>query len=347
MPIAEILGYASVGVAAVALGLFGGRAARARFGSAAGAHPRLVLAAIALIAVSPFLGAAFYFNDDGQVASSPGLSAFPPSLPADAAPALDDVDTMTARLAARLRRQPEDAEGWRMLGWSYMHLERYAESMDAYDRAIALRPEAAAYRSAKGEAQVRADGGKVTALARVLFAAALERDRGDPQALFFMAMAKRQDGDRDGALKDWVALLGQVPPDEALAEALRGEIADVAGELGVDVASLVPPSAVTATAAPPPRPTAEDARRADNIAPEDRQDMIVAMVDRLEARLESNPRDHEGWIRLARSRLVLGDRQAARWALARAMEIFADAPATRAEIETAARELDLDAPSGR
>jgi cytochrome c-type biogenesis protein CcmH len=71
------------------------------------------------------------------------------------------------------------------------------------------------------------------------------------------------------------------------------------------------------------------------------------MVDRLEARLESNPRDHEGWIRLARSRLVLGDRQAARWALARAMEIFADAPAMRAEIETAARELDLDAPSGR
>ena len=43
--------------------------------------------------------------------------------------------------------------------------------------------------------------------------------------------------------------------------------------------------------------------------------MIVAMVDRLEARLESNPRDHEGWIRLARSRLVLGDRQAARLAL--------------------------------
>jgi hypothetical protein len=39
---------------------------------------------------------------------------------------------------------------------------------------------------------------------------------------------------------------------------------------------------------------------------------------------------------------VLGDRQAARLALARAKSIFADAPAARAEIEQAGRELGLD-----
>lgn len=349
MSAVEILAFAFVGVAAVALGLIGGRAARARMGSAAGNHPRLTMAAIALIAVLPFFGAALYFSDADPVTPAPGLSAFPPKNPVATENALDDVDTMTERLAARLRRQPEDADGWRMLGWSYMHLERYVEAIEAYDRAIALRPEVAAYRSAKGEVQVHADGGKVTASARAAFAAALERDRSDSQARFFMAMAKRQDGDRDGALKEWVALLGQVPPAEALADALRGEITDLAGELGIDVATLIPSATVTTTAATPtpPGPTPEDTRRAEEMAPEDRQAMIVAMVDRLAARLESNPRDQEGWIKLARSRLVLGDRQAARLALARAKSIFADAPTARAEIEQAGRELGLDLTPGR
>jgi cytochrome c-type biogenesis protein CcmH len=52
---------------------------------------------------------------------------------------LPDVGTMIERLAARLRSQPEDAEGWRMLGWSYLHTEQAAKAVEAFGRAVAQR----------------------------------------------------------------------------------------------------------------------------------------------------------------------------------------------------------------
>lgn len=53
---------------------------------------------------------------------------------------LPDVNTMMDRLAARLEASPEDATGWRMLGWSYFHLERYEQAAVAYAKALALEP---------------------------------------------------------------------------------------------------------------------------------------------------------------------------------------------------------------
>jgi tetratricopeptide (TPR) repeat protein len=51
---------------------------------------------------------------------------------------LPDVNTMIERLSARLEASPDDAKGWRMLGWSYFHTERYKEAVVAYARAVAL-----------------------------------------------------------------------------------------------------------------------------------------------------------------------------------------------------------------
>ena len=54
--------------------------------------------------------------------------------------------------------------------------------------------------------------------------------------------------------------------------------------------------------------------------PEDQQlEMIRGMVDRLEARLGEEPGDIEGWLRLASSRVVLGEPEQAVAALERAL----------------------------
>ena len=74
---------------------------------------------------------------------------------------------------------------------------------------------------------------------------------------------------------------------------------------------------------------------------EDRAAAIRSMVDGLASRLESSPRDVEGWSRLMRSRVVLGEKDAADAALRRALDIFKDDTAASERIKAAAIELGL------
>ena len=68
---------------------------------------------------------------------------------------------------------------------------------------------------------------------------------------------------------------------------------------------------------------------------------IRSMVDGLADRLARSPRDVEGWTRLMRSRVVLGERQVAAMALRKALAVFKDDPAATGRIAAAAAELGL------
>ena len=70
---------------------------------------------------------------------------------------------------------------------------------------------------------------------------------------------------------------------------------------------------------------------------------IRSMVDGLADRLESSPRDVEGWTRLMRSRVVLGEREVAATAFRKALEVFKDDSAASGKITAAAIELGLKA----
>ena len=77
--------------------------------------------------------------------------------------------------------------------------------------------------------------------------------------------------------------------------------------------------------------------------PRKRDDAIRSMVDGLADRLESSPRDVEGWILLMRSRVVLGEREVAATAFRKALEVFKDDSAASGKITAAAIELGLKA----
>jgi cytochrome c-type biogenesis protein CcmH len=68
---------------------------------------------------------------------------------------------------------------------------------------------------------------------------------------------------------------------------------------------------------------------------------IRSMVDGLADRLESSPRDIEGWTRLMRSRVVLGEREVATTAFRKALEVFKDDFAASSKLTAAAIELGL------
>lgn len=90
-------------------------------------------------------------------------------------------------------------------------------------------------------------------------------------------------------------------------------------------------------------PSVDKITKSEAMSPGARDAAIRAMVDRLADRLERSPRDVEGWTRLMRSRVVLGERKVAATALRKALEVFKDDAAASSTITAAAVELGLKA----
>jgi cytochrome c-type biogenesis protein CcmH len=89
-------------------------------------------------------------------------------------------------------------------------------------------------------------------------------------------------------------------------------------------------------------PSPEDVQAAQAMPPADRSLMIREMVEGLANRLEQSPRDADGWIKLIRSRVVLGESKLAKQALARGLNVFADDAEARDRIAAAAQQLGLN-----
>ena len=77
--------------------------------------------------------------------------------------------SVRASHAQKMQANPNDPEGWRMLGWSYFQTARYADAAKAYAKAIALKPDGEGYQSAYGEALVQEAGGQITPAAAAAF----------------------------------------------------------------------------------------------------------------------------------------------------------------------------------
>jgi cytochrome c-type biogenesis protein CcmH len=79
-------------------------------------------------------------------------------------------------------------------------------------------------------------------------------------------------------------------------------------------------------AATSPGPTVEDIATAGGMSEKDRGEMIRGMVTRLADRLKENGNDVEGWQRLLRAYMVLGERDKANAAAADAKRALANDP---------------------
>jgi cytochrome c-type biogenesis protein CcmH len=131
------------------------------------------------------------------------------------------IQAMVSRLAARLRDQPKDLDGWTMLARSYEVLGRYDDAAAAYRKAIALAPESpqllADYADALGSAQ----GGDLSGPAQAAIDAALKLDPDHPKALALAGMAAFKQGDMVQARRRWERLAQVLPPDSVGAQIAR------------------------------------------------------------------------------------------------------------------------------
>ena len=249
-------------------------------------------------------------------------------------PAERSIETLVAQVEAHLERNPQDGRGWEILAPVYLRLGRFDDAVKAREAALTYSGETAERQSSLGEALVAAAQGIVTAAAGKAFSRAVILDPHDPKARFYLGLAAEQDGRTADAAKAWRGLLAEAPAGAPWSEFVREALARV------DPAAAA--ASQSKTASDQPGPSAADVAAASAMPSEQRQAMIHGMVDRLAARLKADGSDVDGWLRLMRAYMVLGERTKAQAAIADARRALASDADKLRRVDEVAKGLGLD-----
>jgi len=242
---------------------------------------------------------------------------------------------LAKRLEARLAAAPDNRDGWILLARTYTELQRFADAARVYGQAIENGFDEAEMYAARGEALTAAADGMVVPEARQAFAAALERNPDQPRARYYAGLALAQDGRVREAMDVWMAVLREAPAQAPWRAFIADQVRRAANSLGEEpppeAAEIAPPQAPPQAAADAPGPSQADVEAAGDMTEEDRAALIRTMVQRLASRMEEQPDDLDGWLRLTRAYGVLGEAEKAEAALARADALVRDLPADTPE----------------
>ena len=145
-----------------------------------------------------------------------------------------------ARLVARLQEEPDDLEGWIMLGRALMIVRRHDAAANAFRRATTLSPSNSQAQSLLGEAIVFATGGTVTPSALRAFEAANEADPQNLAARYYGALERAQAGEVREAFDAWLTLVAESPTDAPWVPDLLARLEEAAEALDVDLAAVMP-----------------------------------------------------------------------------------------------------------
>ncbi len=125
----------------------------------------------------------------------------------------DSPQTMVAHLARQLERDPNNLEGWLMLGRSYIVLQEYPLALRAYERAERLSGgKSADALTGEAEALALSDEAELDGRAGRLIERALVLAPDSGKALFFGAAVAARHGDLALARQRFVKLLAMNPP---------------------------------------------------------------------------------------------------------------------------------------
>jgi len=208
----------------------------------------------------------------------------------------EKVENMVSSLAARLKDNPNDLQGWAMLARSYKVMGRLDEAEQAFIKAgdqingdANLLVDYADLLAARAES-------KLEGRPLELIKKALILNPQHPMGLMLSGVAAYGRSDFIGAQAEWQKLLQLLDPNSPDAQQVEAYIAEAQEKAGV-VPAQKTVSNTEAGKLPPVNEAAAGPMTAEK---------INQMVDRLAERLKSNPDDHAGWVRLARAYKVQG-----------------------------------------
>jgi cytochrome c-type biogenesis protein CcmH len=135
-------------------------------------------------------------------------------------------EALVSRLAARMKENPEDAEGWMMLGRSYAVLGRFGEASEAYAKAAARMPRDAQLLADHADALAMAQGGTLHGEPEKILMRALAVDPDNVKALLLAGTAAFNRNDHSGAIRHWERVLSLLPAESDMIQRVRASVAE-------------------------------------------------------------------------------------------------------------------------
>ncbi len=229
-----------------------------------------------------------------------------------------DIASMVVSLENKLKESPEKAQGWAMLGRSYVVLKRYADAANAYEKALALVKQGKAEEEMPEleidyvEALMQVGEQSSYQKAQKMLAQMLEANPDNGDALWFMGFLDYDAGNKDLAIERWTHLLSILPANGEQANIVNTYLNQIKGETN-NTSHALAKTTNTASQSPAVKTVAKTETAAQKgpapgqqlTGSTEEKAFIASMVARVEQRVKDNPNDLKGWQSLGKSYAVL------------------------------------------
>ncbi len=134
---------------------------------------------------------------------------------------IDEVNRLIPQIIERLKQNPDDLQGWFMLGRSYKFVERYQEAAKVFGKIYSLQPENPEAILNYAETLAVINNGKLSGEPANLAYKAVRISPDNKDALWMAGLAKAQEGDNAQASQYWQKLIEQLPADSDSVNQIR------------------------------------------------------------------------------------------------------------------------------
>lgn len=197
---------------------------------------RALYLAIGAVVIALAAGATWWYaarSKDAALVASPVPMSMPalPALPTMAQPLTEpkqggDLAVMVDRLAARLNREPNDAQGWALYARTQMELARYPGAAAAYAQAVSMLPGDADLHTERADAEMMANSRQWNKTAADALAVALKLKPDHLEALWLAGSERFDSKDYRGAVKHWEKLARLASPDSDYARQMKSSLVE-------------------------------------------------------------------------------------------------------------------------
>ena len=145
----------------------------------------------------------------------------------------NDINASIQKLAERLRNDPNDVDGWMLLGRSLQTIRQYDKAAEAYGYALKLEADNLDIKALYAESLAEAHQGRLEGKPAELVQEVLSKDPRHKNALWLAGIAAAERGDKKQAVEHWLALKQQLPADSSDTRQIDAYIADMQGQPSV------------------------------------------------------------------------------------------------------------------
>jgi cytochrome c-type biogenesis protein CcmH len=154
------------------------------------------------------------------------------------------MEELVKKLAEKLEQNPDNLQGWIMLGRSYIALNNYEAAINAYQRAMKIDEQNVGLLLAYAEAIAATNGNNFTGQAAPMVEKAYKLEPNNPNALWLSGILAYQSSQFKTAIERWKSLQGQLNPQSTELESINKAIDDARQQLGLPPEEAPLPSIV-------------------------------------------------------------------------------------------------------